>query len=736
MNVIMDSTLDVDKALEFAKNAPKNRNTPSKTKRTYEAKPTTTRRRRTISVNKSSLGDASNASSLSHGTMIRDEHGIGIVVDRDHNLRKLAENDAELQLMKAVMDPNDALFDNIQFTSERLPGEETQIEEYIRKNPFSEEALKLNEVRKAFKDWDLCAMDENGAVLAPSGSPQCIAYKEAMDAVRSGKIRLPTVAEYEAQKRRAAKMAAEKMQDNKITRKKSPSKNQQTNNPQPQPKEVKVEELPKNEPVPENKSTDKAEIIDLMQAKIKLMEEAQNMTLSEQQVISGEAAPDPMVAASVAKNKPSKQEVAPAPAVPAPKQPDPPIVAAPDPMVAATKEPAPEPKKPAVLDLAAAEMEVAMKQAENVVEEEAPDDSEAPIVLEVPSDKAATFMENLPEDIKEKVTASKKINVIYAKDVTLPNAVKRISNITQYHRVAPKNIGDGVTQVVLINSGYVAYLRPVGSLEWSMISPIRDDAGGVEYPDVGKIAQFVYSHLVTTSLGKMSYAEFVENTAYEDLNHMLYTLLRASQPDEQNVIFTCQRETCQKDYAAKYKISELPDYDKMTQEAREQVARITDAKDIIEDAKEVHEESPVMRKLVYDAKSTKTMFILKNFDIATIVDRMPILEAISREYGETVAILIQFTNEVYIKVADTGNEEEDWSISTDPAVIAEEYFRIDNEDKDNLADVLEGIPRFDPIQYSIKGPVKCTHCGNVIINPTQNVQDLVFHIALMARYHG
>lgn len=743
MTVVMDSNLDVDKALKFAKGEADK----SKQKRTYNAKPTKPNKRLRVSRENPDLAHSSNASNLAHGTMVNDEYGVGIVIDRDYNLRRMAEQDTELQLMMAVGDPSDATFENIQFKNERVPGEESPIEEHIRKNPFSEEALKLKEVKDAFKDWDICAMDENtGAVLAPAGSPQCIAYKEAMAAVRSGKVRLPTIAEYEEQKRRAAKTAKEKIQNNKIVGNKS------SNNQQPKP-ETQSNQRVQEKLAPEKKATDKAEIIDLMESRLKLNEEAQKMTVSEKKAVVSQAAPDPALTAintpvvapkSVSVSDGNTQQMS--QAVPTTQKAIPVDNAQPDPMLAAiANAPAAKSdstnggntkKQPAVLDLGAAEVDAAIKAAEDVKSEVVEEETKPDVVIEVPIEKADTFMKTVPKETKEKISVAKKIKVNFVGDVTLPNTVNRISNLSQYRRVAPKNVGNGLTQAALINSGYIGYFRPVGSLEWSMISPIQDEEGGVKYPDVGKIAQFCYNHLAYTSIGPLSYVEFTEQTAYEDLDHILYTLMRGSQPDKQTVAFVCQRETCQREYSTTYYISELPDYDKMSPEAREQTMKISDAKDTIDDAKEVHNESPVMRKLVYDAKSTGTIFVLKNFDIATIVDRMPILEEITRQYGEVVAILIQFTNEVYIKVADTGDPDKDYSISTDPAVIAEEYFRIDNEDKDGLADTLDVIPRFDPITYTIKGRVVCSHCGNVLINPRQNIQTLVFHIALMARYHG
>lgn len=724
----LDNSINVDavvsKAQEFAKKAT--------TSKPYTPKAVDPHRRSSKMVIKSDGSGTTNLSDVQHGTFVKDEHGnVGIVVDNDYQLRKIAENDEELKLMRMLTDDNDPLFDNLR--NREKVDTVNHIDEYIAKHPKSEQALKLKEIKEAFAEWDCCAIDERGAVLAPKDSPRCKAYRAAMDAVRTGKVRLPTVDEYEKQKKEAEEKAAKAKEEAKLKKPRQPKQQVQ------QTKQLQQEPIP--EPV-KNPQEVVEPVDNTPKTRLQYNEEAQKMSESDRKAIIEQAGADPALAqASTPKPvKPKTQRVVMdgknnsisvvnAGVDPMLEAMNKPVEAQPVTNVEATVAPPPQAKSP-VLNMAEAEMAMAEIDQQPIEEEVA----EASVTIEVPEAKAATFMATLPSDIKEKVETAEKVKVNFVGEVSLPNTVRRLTNVNQYRKVAPKNTGDGVTMVTLMNSGYVGYFRPVGSLEWSLLSPVQDDEGGVEYPDVGKIAQFAYNHLVSTSLGPMSYIEFCENTSYDDLNHIIYTLMRASQPDEQSVVLVCPKKTCQKEYATKYSIAALPNYSAMEDDAKAQIQKVSSVKDVIEDAKEVHEESPVMKKLVWTSKSTGTIFILKNFDISMVVDRFPVLETIRDEYGETAAILVQFTVEVYVKVDNTGDDSKDYAVSNDPSVICEEYFRLTPEEVMELEGPLGAIPRFTPIVYSMKGRHVCSHCGHALENPRQDILNLVFHMALTARY--
>ena len=611
---------------------------------------------------------------LKHGEVFVDDKGIpGIVIERDKKMREIAENDEELNMMKSLMDESDTLFKSTAIKGTvRKPGEESPADKFIRENPDSEAAMKLMEVRKAFSGFGMTAMG-----VSDKRSPEAKLYEEAMKKLESGEVVLPTISQYEQQ-----------LKDRELRR-------------QAQTPTQTIQKDVKNEVVVPNTSNDNVHHVeDTTLEAYNIQEEEETMSDEKRKEILSSAASDPILAALENKN--------------------------------ASTQPQTQP-----IDLVAAEEAIAeaveqrAEQVEPTPEIEEPSES---VTIEVPAERADTFMQNMPQSIKEKVETAKGVKVNFAGEVNLPKTVKRLTSIDNYRRVAPKNISADVTSRILINSGYIGYFKACGALKWSSLTPPIDENGNMGDLDAAKLAQFCYEQLVDTSIGKMSYRQFLEQTSSDDIPSILHGIMQASLPDNQDVTMVCGRRNCGADFSAQYSISDLPDYDKITDEAKDQISKIQASANMIEDAKETHDESPVMKKIVYTSKETKTIFVFKHRDLATIIDRAPVVDALIERYGESAAILHEYVNEVYIKIADTGNDEEDYANSTDPTIICEELYRLSTAELDEIRSVVEKIPSIEPIGYSMKGTFVCSKCGAETKNPPQDITSLVFQIALKARY--
>lgn len=719
MNVEKDNSLDVAKAMDYARKA-----SVSKPKHEYVATKVDPHKRNT----QSQVSQISNTKSA--GTKIRNvktdlteaEHGdivvgsdgiVGIVRERGHSLKQIEEDDEIFQLMKSIVNEEDTTFAGIDkyYTANDNESEEKRYRTKIADNKFSNEALKLDEVKRQFADWEIIPCDKStGAVMAPKGDPRAEAYKRAMNDLRSGKFRLPTISEYEAQK----KAAEEKKKTVKVGSK-SKNKISEPNMAVTQPESVKIEQ-PKPEAIQNEPSisTDIDAIDPIVKEDIEDMPSIDKVT---REVINN-AAEDPIMAAMQKLDADKTQ-------------------AKPEEQVSSGKTvnmlPDVKPEVP-VFNLAAAEENITKSNDETVDQEAEQQKESESVTFEVPASKATTFINSMPPEMKEKVEASKKINVIYAKDITLPKTARRL-DIAGYRKVAPKNTSLEMTSAVLVNSGYIGYFKAVGALKWSTISPIIDEDGRVvNNPSPSKIAQFCYEQLYTTSIGKLSYKKFCEQTAATDIPAMLYAIMRASLPDEQEVTLVCPNDL-DHNWQSKYSISQLPNYEDIPNETKAQIMLIMQSKDTVEDAQDTHNASPVMSPLVYTPESTKSKFIIKHFDIATSNDRSGVIQQLIERYGESAAVLAQCTKMVYVQTEDKGNDD-DWAISDDPAAICEEYFRLTSEEMQDIMGIVQNIPDFVLPTYSLKGEYVCPHCGTRLVNPQQPLQELVFQLALKARYLG
>ena len=607
------------------------------------------------------------------------------MIDKERKLNEMAKNDVELNYMKDILDESDPTFSKFAIkTTVRKSGEESPADKYIRENPTNEQALKLKEVRDAFRGY---SMTDEG--LSTNDDPRAKLYEEAMEKLRTGEVVLPTVSEYEQQLKEAKERQEKGVPPKLIKENKKESS-----------VEVQEEEPKFIPPQPEEE----------------FIQEEEEMNEQQRKEVITSAVEDPALSAiAKAKEHTAEEENSPA--------------------EEKNSETIVERKKP--IDLAAAEEALHyQKEVESTahVEKKEEKKEEPSVTIEVPASKADTFMQNMPERVREKVETAKIVKVNFAGELNLPKTVKRLTSIEGYRRVAPRNVSSELVSRVLINSGYIGYFKACGALRWNSLSPAIDENGEFGEMDSAKIAQFCYEQLVTTSIGNMSYREFLENTSNDDIPAILHAIMGASLPDEQEVVLICGKKSCAKDFSVKYSIAELPDYDKVSEEATAQIEKILSVKDIIDDAKEVHDESPVMKKLAYTA-DTGSIFVFKHRDLATIIDRNPVIDAIIERYGESAAILAEFITEVYIKTGDTGTDD-DYSLSNDPTVICEELYRISSSCLDEIKSVVNQIPMIEPIRYSMKGRFVCDHCGTESINPAQDIMSLVFQIALKARFFG
>lgn len=685
MNVEKDTSIDVKQALDFARKS----NQPS------------------APVKDTSI----NLDQYSHGDVIEVNGVAGIVIDREKKLRDIAENDEELQLMRTLMDPNDPTFATLDPAFNKPPELQEVMDRYLNEHP--ETKMKRAEVQKTFSGWSLGwepGPDGMGrGCLVSSNDPRAKLYQEAIAKVQSGEVRLPTVEEYTKQEQEARKRYMEMA--NQQFAKYAESSQEYTEQEQGA---APVQEVA----APATKSITTTEM------------EEMNMSAEERAKAIQSAKADPMMTAIAAQQSKKEEDGTPVEQTQGADNTGAEIP------VEATAEVSKEQSAPPIDLFQAKEQLDAATQTQRapapttelpIVKEEAPS-----VVINIPENKADSFMAELKPRTEAAIQTAKKIKVNFTKELDLPKATKRITDIDGYRSVAPKNVSADLVPRILINSGYIGYFKACGALKWSRLAPAYNrETETFEDMDQAKVIQFCYEQLVTTSIGNLSYRQFLENTSVEDLESMLHAIMGASLPDEQEVVLTCGN--CGNEFDTTYSIAELPDYDDMAEETSEQATRIQAAKDMIEDAKDVHDESPVMLVCPYEASSTGSIFIFKHSDLSTVVDRQNVSRYLAERYGTSAALLSVVIVEVRIKTGNAGTDA-DWSVSNDPTVICEELLRLSKENLDDMKAVVDEIPMLPSITYSFSGVRTCPKCEQELTNLRQRMADLVFQVALKAQY--
>ena len=346
------------------------------------------------------------------------------------------------------------------------------------------------------------------------------------------------------------------------------------------------------------------------------------------------------------------------------------------------------------------------------------------VQFNVPSENTKEFISTLDKSDRDKIQKTNTIVVNEIKTLNIPTATRTITSMDEYKRIAPRSVYSDVVECVLPNSGYVATVKGCGSLAMATIIPDNPS----QTPDLNKRYNFCYENLVTTSIGKLSLQEFISRTSVADIPTLLFNILRASEADDQTITLICGAQSCHREYEVSYKMSQLIDTDNITDEMTEQINTIVNARDLLSEAKRVHEESPVMlRKYMQVESPDKTVVIeLKSPDGTIAIERYPQLVDIAKTYSRFILGLLMYVPKVYLTFKLPNEVEARTYEVTDPYVIAETLGELNEESVRAIANVIENMKEYPAVTYSFKGEYKCPHCGRVETTVPCDVDTLIF----------
>lgn len=631
-NATMDESIDVGTALQQLRNLGSQNQLPAHAEQS-DPKRTTVSDNNLVSIE-----------TLSDGKKVW-------VIKKETSEQRMAKLGERYVRTLKVMDQSDPLFDAISVKSHDDGFDPVAILTKKR-GEFDQDVVKLNNVKKVFEHFDY---GPNG--LVPKGSPEAESYKKCIELVRSKRVRLPTVEEFEKARKQALEERKSTMENNLPT--------------------------PPVMPVTPTTTTPTAPT----------SEEVRNV-VAQATPNTADYSPDML---------PPKRNLA----------------------ADATKNVA----KAKPIDVTKTLVEHSMNpkvpidntSKTNIPTPVTPEVEPAqPVTFEVKEGQAESFFATLPDTEKQKVQAAKIIKLNEVQTIDVPTAITTIDNITDYRKIVPKKVTGEYVEVPLPNSGYIATMAGAGSL--AMATIVADQNNGA---DVRKQYQFCFDNLVTTSIGQMSYNDFILKTSPTDLPALIGGIYRASMPEENEIMLTCGNPKCRKDYKIKYRTTEITDVDAFDDETKVQINDIIESSDVIGDAKEAQANSPVMTAKTY-MLDDDTYITIKIPDGQMTIERSTVVEQVGEVYGDIVAFLFNFVKELKRKLVPAGFTEPQWFSITDPAIIAEELYNMDDTSVSLLMDGVGSLKVYDEFKYAFKGPIICPHCGRKEDKIPCDINDLVF----------
>lgn len=196
---------------------------------------------------------------------------------------------------------------------------------------------------------------------------------------------------------------------------------------------------------------------------------------------------------------------------------------------------------------------------------------------------------NFTDEEREKLEKAKKIKLEEIEIVEIKSFKSKKPKKGSLDKILKRQPSVHTTQIVLPASGYSATM--IGCSTYELISLMTDTKNVLV--DTETKWTLIYNKIESTSLGKMDFNQFLQNTAAIDYNVFIYGILCATYPDDDKIPLKCEADNCGKEFEHHYSIKSLIRAEKMSDKLKDLVVQIVDASHTEGLAKEFHDTSAV-----------------------------------------------------------------------------------------------------------------------------------------------
>jgi len=191
---------------------------------------------------------------------------------------------------------------------------------------------------------------------------------------------------------------------------------------------------------------------------------------------------------------------------------------------------------------------------------------------------------NFTNEEREKLEKVKKIKLEEVETINL-QVLKTKKKKGKVDTILKKFVNIHTTPIVAVNSGYTAMMK--GCSAYELMSIMADTKNPLI--DAQTKWSLIHSKIESTSIGILTYEDFLIKSAALDYNMYIYGILCATYPNDDTIPLKCEK--CGKDFEHKYSIKSLIRAEKMSDKLKQEVGSIIDASVSLETAKFKHKNS-------------------------------------------------------------------------------------------------------------------------------------------------
>ena len=349
--------------------------------------------------------------------------------------------------------------------------------------------------------------------------------------------------------------------------------------------------------------------------------------------------------------------------------------------------------------------------------------SELTIVL----DKSQMGVVEFTDEERAKMEVAKVIKVHEVEDMSIKVAkAKRNTSNKSLKKLLEAKKAPYSAKVVLPISGYTAVMGPASAYE------LIDMYYATELKQKNDIAlnkkwSIIYNKLLSTSIGKMSYDEFLHNTSFMDYECFIYGILAATYGLQDRVIPLNCNKTCNNVISIETNVKSLIRMERLSERMLELFTGAVDHSVGIDNAKEYRlANSPFMQVKNYEVDG-----VIITVRIQSVYDHIHYTAGQIEEYENDpakteLAILACNIEKVYIPDGDDYVEFETLEEKI------EVLYSLDQQSINivnlKISELLEGLT----MDFGILN-AKCNKCGTVTKFVPFNIESLLFTMAVEAQ---
>lgn len=327
---------------------------------------------------------------------------------------------------------------------------------------------------------------------------------------------------------------------------------------------------------------------------------------------------------------------------------------------------------------------------------------------------------NFTEEEHAKLEKVNKIRVEEVETVRLASIKTKKATNKNVNTIIKRKPVLFTTPIILPGSYYTAIMKGISPYELLALMNRSEDM--VE--DTQTKWSTIYDKIHSTSIGYMTFNEFLKKTVATDYNNFIYGLLCSTYPDNDKIPLKCQNPKCNHEYDFQYEVRKLLRVEKMNDDLKKRVAQIVDASHTEESAKRLQQQSLAESTDVFELPISKYVVELYSQSVHDLINTsIKGLETNDDKRYNTAAVLSTSVRAMYVE----DPEEPDTYIEyNEPLDITKLIYSLMTKDLMILTRKIEKLVDDCNFEYGLMN-VTCPKCKRYEKTVEFNIETILFY---------